>query len=225
MILLGLSGRLHSGKDTSFGFVQEWAAERGLRAVRRGFADKMKVSGMRALGFVGTDDDLIMLANELKEMGEVSTVILSQSVLYTIEGRKFWQLYGTEAHRDVFGSDFWVDALLPTDFQPNYGDGPVRSWEINFCQDGTEPGSIGADIAVVTDVRFENEAERIKHLDGHLAEIIREEPDPDGNGHISEAGIPGHLVDYVIDNTTTLENLRDEVFYVMDEIYSKEGHS
>lgn len=47
MVLIGLHGRAGSGKDTAFLAIQKWAEERGLVAVRQGFADKLKLSACR----------------------------------------------------------------------------------------------------------------------------------------------------------------------------------
>jgi len=44
------------------------------------------------------------------------------AIEHSITGRQALQRYGTEGHRDVFGEDFWVDALLPVD---SYTEGTV----------------------------------------------------------------------------------------------------
>lgn len=215
MILIGLHGRRGSGKDTAFGFIKEWAEGRNLSAVRRGFADKLKQSAAIALGFVGDPDDAIVLMDELKLFGEITTTIPNQSVMYTIEGRKFLQLYGTEAHRDIFGDEFWVDALLPMgnrDYPPE----EWSRWKKNFTvsadklpasmvQFGPQP----ADIAVVTDVRFENEARRIKDLGGQVWEIERDTGTEDS--HASEVQLPRELVDFTIPNNKSLEEFQSQV--------------
>jgi len=138
-VLIGLHGRRGSGKDTAFAHIAEWAEGRGLTCVRRGFADKLKHSAFLALGFQIAESDALVLADDLKTMGEITTVIPQQSVIYTISGRKFLQLFGTESHRDLFGDNFWVDALLPDGFinaWPKDFDGPLLPFKRRLADAG-----------------------------------------------------------------------------------------
>jgi hypothetical protein len=218
--------------------ISEWAESQGLVAGEAGFADKLKHAAMTALGFVVTESDAIVLANSLKEDGEITTAIPEQSVLYTIDGRKYLQLFGTEAHRDIFDTDFWVNALLPTPHSLEL----VPAWVRNFkarcqacgavgglwgydpadedhveavwvpCQTCGGSGKHGqADIACVTDVRFENEAERIHLLGGENWWIDRPF-DVEADDHASEVKLPDELIDVRIDNSGTLDQFRDLIF-------------
>lgn len=222
--LIGLHGKAGAGKDTAFSFAQEWADERGALAVRRGFADKLKHSALTALGFILESSDALVLADGLKSLGEITTCIPDQSVLYTISGRKFLQLYGTESHRDFFGNDFWVDALLPT------GDADQRARHDEFMPDHwpywADKGGwpIDTDYAIVTDVRFENEARRILDLGGVVWEIHRDAVDR-GDTHQSEQTLPVDLINKTIYNGSTLEALRTEVYVAMDELTQSGGKS
>lgn len=201
MTLIGLTGRRGSGKDTAFQFISEWAERRGLLAVRRGFGDKLKVSAAKALGFDLADEDALVIMNSLKNGGEIATTVLDQSILLAIDGREFLQRYGTEAHRDVFGEDFWVDALLP--IAPEH-EVNVNRWQKKFiiCDPATNAPMM-PDFAVVTDVRFKNEAQRIKDLGGVIWEIYR--PGEGQDAHVSEAGLPRHFIDKTIDNDASIE--------------------
>lgn len=196
-LLLGLTGGRGSGKDTAFEFIDTWTRARAVTACRRSFADKLKHSACLALGFDVEEADAIVLMDELKDMGEITTVIPSQSVAYTITGRKFLQLFGTEAHRDLFGPGFWVDALLPT-FTPDGYDPDV--WHESF---------LGADVCVVADVRFRNEAARVHELGGLIWKIDRDTEVSDD--HVSEWGLPDADIDLVIDNHGTLAEFQDSV--------------
>jgi len=205
-VLIGLHGRRGSGKDTAFAHIAEWAEGRGLTCARRGFADKLKHSAFLALGFHIAESDALVLADDLKTMGEITTVIPQQSVIYTISGRKFLQLFGTESHRDLFGDNFWVDALLPDGFinaWPKDFDGPLHrpAWHRNFDF---------ADICVITDLRFENEAQRVHDLGGTVIEIDRKAVEI-GDGHASEIRLPDEMIDLTIDNNGSLADLSREV--------------
>lgn len=194
MKIIGINGRLHSGKDTAFELIEKYAL--GV-AKREGFADRMKLSGVRALGFdPASIEEALVIANDLKENSSVAIVdgavgkITSQ-----ISGREFWQFYGTESHRNVFGVDFWVDALLPS---------PKNEVE---CL-GWEVGYPNTSVVVITDVRFPNEAQRILDLDGEVWHLDADErlgPLP-SDAHVSEHGLPFDLVTMVVDNNGTVED-------------------
>lgn len=216
-ILIGLTGRRGVGKDTAFGYIEEWAAERGVSARRRGFADSLKLSFARLFIPNISLDEAVIWCDELKMApgsGTKSDLLISwgkydrhgtwTEILHQISGRQALQRYGTEGHRDVFGADFWVDALLPTHSIIDEHDLPVGpAWPWNFRgQLDPEP----PDIAVITDTRFENEAKRIRMLKGYVLEVIRDTGNDDG--HISEAGLPSDLVDWSIRNESGFDQLR-----------------
>src|SRR5687767_8770072 len=95
-LLLGISGTLGSGKDTAFGFIEEWAEGRDLTAVRRAFADPLKSSAGRALGLAGPDEDVIAAMNKLKVEGTVHSYwddTPGKEVGCKISGREYLQLY------------------------------------------------------------------------------------------------------------------------------------
>lgn len=236
-ILIGLTGRRGAGKDTAFQFISEWASERGLSAHRRGFADSLKLSFARMFIPDISLEEAVNWCDELKRdwepggayrpaqltvrWGRVDSHSTLTEIKHQISGRQALQRYGTEGHRDVFGDDFWVDALLPTDMLPPAGgstEGTIGdmlnqpSWPMNFR------GPLQAeapDICVVTDTRFDNEARRINDLGGAVWEIDRGKTDIDG--HRSEDGIMGELVDLVIDNHGDLDQLRDGVRAALDD--------
>ena len=134
----------------------------------------------------------VAFADKLKESAAAALGLSEDAVNYykgdsgtghiTILGkpmsmRRFLQLYGTESHRDVFGDNFWVNAALPLGFDHAHK------------------------IVFVTDIRFENEAERIRLLGGKIVQVTGPEDLLQANaaGHVSESGIAD--VDYEIDNT------------------------
>lgn len=192
-----------SGKDTAFSFIELWAAGRGLSAVRHALADKLKLSACAALGLTTNQHDALVIANQMKFTGVISIDCPEVGVMHQITGREFLQRYGTEAHRDIFDDEFWVNALLPK------GVGDPWGWQRNFE---------GADYAVVTDVRFENEAQRIRDLGGVVWKVVRPDAELEGAKHASELGIPAKLVDRELLNNTDIENFRREVFVAMEKL-------
>jgi hypothetical protein len=210
MRLIGLNGRLHSGKDTAVQFIREATS---LRVTRAAFADKLKLSAVRALGFTDMDvADAVSFCNLLKESGQIVTYVRVQDsdqfdVLDSkvIEGREFLQLFGTEAHRDVFGFDFWVDALLP---RPS--DHVAPGVRIANANAKLHMGFPDTDVLVVTDVRFPNEAERIFDLGGEIWYInadARLGPLPE-EVHASELPLPSDLITITLYNNSTLDSFR-----------------
>jgi hypothetical protein len=197
-MLIGLHGPARSGKDTIYNILRGMSAEGSNKLsrvlVRRdAFADRLKISAMAALGYEGTRTELIALANLIKEQGEIQSFYQTNEAVNggkgkTISGRSYLQLYGTEAHRDVFTQDFWVKAVLPDGYP-----------------DPQERDNV---LLVVTDVRFDNEAARVRECGGVMVKIVRDHEKITESAHASEQELPGELIDYVLDNTGTLEDLK-----------------
>jgi hypothetical protein len=93
--------------------------------------------------------------------------------------RRLLQDLGNSA-RKLFDKDIWITAALST----------VQSGER----------------VVVTDVRFENEAEKIKELGGQLWRVKRVGFGP-VNDHVSESELDGYKVSQIFVNNGTLEDL------------------
>lgn len=223
MRLIGLNARKEGGKDTAFAFIRAFAQERNQTAMRRAFADPLKISGMRALGFhkLGFPDSFLLeMSNILKENGTVKVEWDTISPItgdlipqqHKITGRELWQFYGTEAHRaddlgQSFGVDFWVDNVLPlggTSLQLGFDD---PAWMDSFVANDR-----AAEYAVVTDVRFPNEAQRVLELGGEVWEIDSDTRiDEPRDDHPSEAPLPRDLVTRVIDNNGTLAEFERSV--------------
>jgi hypothetical protein len=220
-ILIGLNGKARSGKDTFANFMEEYAKASGKTFAREAFARRLKESAAHALGVF---EDEVTFCDSLKGEYERCTIQVRaatkaegpNSIITQVTGREYLQNYGTEAHRDVFGSNFWVDAVLPLTYEfAGYVDEAdammLPAWQNNFLR---EDQPTVADICVITDVRFPNEAERIKDLGGQVWKIHR-----DGSGageHASEQELPGELIDMVIDNNGTLDSLRGSAYYILE---------
>lgn len=208
MKIIGLTGRARAGKDTAAGIIIEWAKEHGADfIIRQGFADLLKLSAFRALG--GSPDvplaEAVRFCDELKQDGGDLEVTLPTEPLdpirsYALTGREFLQRYGTEAHRDVFGTDFWVDAL----FAHVEANGP----------------DFGYDLLVIPDCRFDNEVAAVVAHGGEVWEVTRPQHDDElksGLEHTSELGVNPELVSVVINNNGTLDSLRATIHSVCEE--------
>lgn len=229
--LIGLNGKARSGKDTTANQIGAWCGQHEFTVAKQGFANKLKISAAHALGIF---EDEITFCNNLKgdyERGSIQVRMANKAegpnaVASQITGREFLQYYGTEAHRDVFGYDFWVDAILPKTAGKNGADfrregnmassTPIPDWHEFFqCGDGV------ADFCLVTDVRFDNEAQRIVELGGEVWKVVR-----DGSGageHASEMELPGEYINVVIDNNGSLNDLSESVDTLMADVSQLEA--
>lgn len=191
MILIGLAGRKQAGKNTTAKLIAELRPD--LKIEERGFADLLKWSAYRIFKPDCTREEAIEWADKFKFIGNLYMSTDGDEPLCAVTGRETLQRYGTEAHREIFADNFWVDALLPTD--------PVNDWTTKFP---------GADIVLITDVRFENEAERISALGGVVVEVCRPGGD-ESDTHASEKPLPGWMIDYAMNNQGSIDDLRENV--------------
>ena len=96
--------------------------------------------------------------------------------------RDFLQRFGTEVMRNNFGQDFWLRHMRNRIGKGNY---------------------------VITDCRFENEAELVRELGGIIVEVKR--PGCVKSSHVSDAGV---TPDRYVYNDSTLEHLKSEAYYL-----------
>lgn len=218
MRIIGLTGAAGAGKDTVCGFALEWCEEEGLRAERLAFADPLKRSAAAALGFATGGEtgrpvsEAVEFCNDIKQPGVEVVVVqygeeeipdagipggakqLTSEVLTKITGREFLQFYGTEAHRDVFGPEFWV--------------------EVTERKLAERAGS-DLDVVFLTDPRFANEARMIHKHEGEVWEVVRP-GQTKVEAHASEAGLPEGAIEFQIVNDGSLDDLRALVRAVCD---------
>ena len=188
MKVVGLTGPARSGKDTvAQMIIDHYPGE----VKRQGFADALKLSAARIFDPEIDLEAAVALCNELKVSGLITATrrweqggVTGRETLSQLTGREFLQRFGTEAHRDVFGEDFWLNAVLPADRDD-------------------------CDLLVIPDVRFENEAARVKNR-GRLFLIERPGIAP-VEAHASEAGVPGQYLSGVVHNAGNLRALENTV--------------
>lgn len=114
--------------------------------------------------------------------------------------REILQLLGTECVKPWFGEGVWVRHMFS---------------RINS-------GALG-DRVVISDVRFEPEADAILDAGGYLIQMVRG-PGLQGAeaAHRSEAGINPDKVDFVVHNDSSLVALKSEITKIADYIERKE---
>lgn len=201
-MIIGVLGLIGSGKGT----VSDILVSKGF--VKESFAAPVKDAVSAIFGW-----DRAMLegdTTESREFREKKDEFWSEALGRNITPRLALQLMGTEAGREVFGEDVWVQSLL-------------RRASKN-------------ENTVIADVRFPNEIEAIRKAGGHLVCVQRGNwPEwfaiavaandplflhaPEAHKemekigiHISEWAWAGHKdIEYLIRNDKTLEDLAEEV--------------
>jgi len=177
-MLIGLGGKLQSGKDTVFNIIQELHPE----AEKFYFTRIMKKSAAAVFGI----DPELWENHKNDELDSLVTLELGKGdVVVCLTIREFLQRYGTEAHRDIFGEDFWIDDIMPEDFD----------------HEGR--------LVVVKDMRMPNEVERIIQLGGFTVKIEKEGLET--SDHSTENDIPDELIDWHLDNNGTYEELKNNI--------------
>lgn len=173
-----------------------------------GFADKLKVLAAKLIGpDVNINPrDAIALMDSFKQYGHIyvesddpnEELMLNND----LTGRTLLQRLGNEA-RVVLGDTLWIDQVLPNPARYDEEDKSDRYDEL------LNPMYPDVDCIAFTDLRYPNEAERVRALGGVVWEVLR--PNVESDGHDSEIPLPRHLIDWQIMNDGTLDDLRDKV--------------
>ena len=200
--LIGISGKMGSGKDT-LSIVMNYIADdnapdsigRWTQDVddfaykNKKYSEKLKYMVCFLIGC--NRSDLEDREFKEKELGEEWDGLTP---------RKLLQLLGTEAGRQIIHPNIWVNALF-ADHENNKSEwlsATNSKW-------------------IVTDVRFPNEANIIKEKGGIMIRINRPQYLDNGlvirkNEHLSETSLDEYdKFDYVIENDGTVQDLIDKV--------------
>lgn len=108
------------------------------------------------------------------------------------EVRRLLQVMGTEVGRKLINEDVWVWLLFN---------------KVNTNER-----------IVIPDVRFPNEARMIEQQGGEVWRINRHNHSA-VNNHISEHALDNHMFKRVVYNDNTLDDLSDEIFMLMHNVY------
>lgn len=109
--------------------------------------------------------------------------------------REIMQFVGTDLFRMQYNKNVWINSLF-SDFTDK------SKW-------------------IITDVRFINEAEKIKQLGGILIRINR--PTINNDNHQSETELDNYdNWDYVIENNETFNDFEDKIIEIMNKLDKRE---
>jgi len=184
-MLIGLSGKARSGKDTLGDYLVNILASKDEQYTLMAYADELKRK-------VAEDFNLSneQLYGDLKEApdnryGKESGRFSSNPVEAFWSPREILQFMGTDVYRAI-DDNFWVRKLFDKIDKMNYSN------------------------VIVTDLRLPNEVEAINDRDGIHIRVIRPGDNKiNGQQHISETALDDTKADIVVYNEGTLEDLYD----------------
>jgi hypothetical protein len=230
MAIISISGRIGAGKDLAGELIQQITPYHNWEVKK--FAGKLKqiasmLTGIPTEKFEDQEFKQTHLPSEWDTIKMVGTGLRQDGfngpktpVIEHMTVRDLLQKLGTEGMREGLHQNVWVNALF-ADYRfqkvENGFSRIVKSSEgipIDYEYEVTVPNWI------ITDTRFPNELKAIKDYGGVTIKIVRDSGNTVGTQHISETALD-HVQDwdYVIDNTGTIEELKQKLY----DILSKES--
>lgn len=211
-MVIGISGRLGSGKDTVGKLIQYMTAE----DVAAGCLGRIR-GGLSIDGYHNSDFENKKFAGKLKLVGSILSGVpvemfedqdfkkLDMSPEWEMTYREFLQKLGTEAMRDGLHTNVWVNALF-ADYK-----GFVKEWD-EFGNDTL----VEYPNWIITDMRFPNEMDAVKDKVGVTIRVNRpvHALSQENNAvqlHPSETALDNADFDYVIENSGSFDDLMVKV--------------
>ena len=198
MILIGFIGAAGSGKDEAgkiakeYGFIKKCFSETLKKQLIKEFLIPYKINYKNKNLYGSQEDKEEYLKQKFTQFtypewydSFYQEHCYESAIYWSFNMRSLMQFFGTEVYRNLYGKNYWINKTFD-----------------NLDSDGLYYNS---------SVRFVNEANAIKNLNGYLIKIIRSNaPKISNMSHSSEA--ESNLienVDYVIYNDGTLDEFHD----------------
>lgn len=217
-VLIGINGRIGSGKDTvgmiiqyltnkhkydSFeSFIKSSPSEESKVFKIKKFAGKLKevasiITGIPVEKFEDQEFKKTYLSVQWDRLFSISPSLPEERVRMTV--REFLQKLGTECVRDGLHQNAWVNALF------------AEADNISINKDADGKITVQSFVRwVITDMRFRNEFEAVKKRCGITIRVNRGEQNLE-NLHSSETALDNFVFDYEIDNNGTIDELIQSV--------------
>lgn len=189
--LIGISGKIGSGKDTVAAIIQELYPQYEIKK----FAGKLKdiasiLTGIPVEKFEDQEFKKTDLGKEWSYVYPDEYYDDGESVMVCMSVRQLLQKLGTDALRDNLHENVWVNALM-ADYNKD------SHW-------------------IVTDCRFPNEVKIIQEKDGILLRVERSTCNL--GTHPSETALDNFPFEHVIFNNGSMDDLRNEVKKFLESI-------
>jgi hypothetical protein len=196
-MIISITGKISSGKDTVAQIIQEYTPYHDWEIKK--FAGKLKVIAEILTGVpkINFEDQEFKKQDMPSEWG--------------MTYRDLLQKLGTEAMRNGLHTNVWVNSLF-SDYRVL--DDTLRASMGNVLDysDCVFPNWI------ITDTRFPNELEAVKTHKGITIKVIRDSGNTVGPTHASETALDDYTKwDYVIDNNGSIEDLKTQVFSILEK--------
>ena len=194
-MIISISGRIGSGKDTVANIIEQVSPSNNWQIKK--FAGKLKdiaelLTGIPKIHFEDQEFKKTSMAPE-----------------WNMTYRDFLQRIGTEAMRNGLHKNVWVNALF-SDYKATTI--AVGSNEFDITEKDVLPNWL------ITDTRFPNELEAVKHHNGITIKVIRDSGNTVGTLHSSETALDHYTNwDYVIDNNGSIEDLKAQIFSILEK--------
>jgi hypothetical protein len=186
MKIISMTGAKRSGKNTFALFLKDEAQADGKTVELASWAYLLKTVAVESLGVFEEPD---VWADRTKENHVIQIIDYSSGPTdpeHEISVRQFLQNLGTEACRNTFGEDFWVNQFW-NHFEKVHSEMP--------------------DLLIFTDTRFDNEAKSVESFGGINIEVVKNDIKLD-DSHASEQGISREYIYDTIWNDSDLDALR-----------------
>jgi len=222
-MIIGVNGYSGSGKDTVGRLIQELYPEQNWQIKK--FAGKLKTIAALLTGI--KEDQFENQQFKKTDLGHEWWTTCDEGY-QPMTVRDFLQKLGTDALRNGLHTDVWVNALMsdytrPVDLELfMYANEYTDERDLSNCKEIPFSGEHLVDYYekvklpnwIITDTRFENEAKAIKSKGGIVIRIERSGIKPI-NDHPSEIGLDGWNFDYVIDNSSSFDELKNKIKNIM----------
>jgi hypothetical protein len=223
MSIIGINGKIGSGKDTVGSIIQYLTAEDTgqfcLNRIHSGksiegnhnstweikkFAGKLKeiaslLTGIPVEKFEDQEFKKTSLGSEWNRL-LYATLDDENPLLSVMSVREFLQKLGTEAMRDGLHTNVWVNALF-ADYKTIIHREETKVWETPISN------------WIITDMRFPNEMEAVELREGVTIKVVR--PGTSVGTHPSETALDDAHFDHVISNDGTIEDLVERVRQIL----------
>ena len=225
MAILGINGKIGSGKDTVGQIIQYLTTHpESLRVnpvLNQGFEYSLQYSKMKeGFQFHNSNWEIKKFAGKLKLIASILTGATLEQLEdqdfkkremgpeWGITYRELLQKVGTEAMRNVIHENVWVNALMA-----DYNLSSVTWDEYGNSLQNVHPNWI------ITDMRFPNEMDAVKAKGGITIRVNRTNRwnKPQDIEHASETALDNHKFDYAIDNDGTISDLIDKVRTILTQ--------
>lgn len=207
-MIIGVSGRIGSGKDTVGEIIQKLClTNNGPKFEIKKYAGKLKqiaslLTGIDVKDFEDQEFKKSYLGAEwgTVESNPLNAVPVFENIEFNhlMSVREFLQKLGTEAMRDGLHTNVWVNALMCNYRGPKMSEYNPSNW-------------------IITDVRFPNELEAIEDVKGLTLKVVRpvEKSKTTARLHPSETSLDKAEFKYTIINDGSIEDLIKKVRQIL----------